>query len=119
MTTTFPFEIEDVRAWAVPERQYRITAAVSELDEYYVLFEKYGFGGNGPCWVEHITTIIEEHQPALLDQLDFDEEGDAFVVYADSETSTQQFLRLVQPIFADLGALNKYLSQTDPADFFE
>ncbi|MBC8085394.1 MAG: hypothetical protein H7Z21_19520 [Hymenobacter sp.] len=119
MKNTFPFTVTDVRHLAIPGRYYRVLADLAELDDYYALFEKYGFSGSGSSWVEHITTIVEEFQPALLDHLEFDEEDETFLVYADSEAAATQFLDLVQPIFADLGTLNKYFSQVDPADFFE
>ncbi|RPD45914.1 hypothetical protein DNI29_17360 [Hymenobacter sediminis] len=115
----YPFLIYDLQEHATPERQYRIVVDLSEMDDYYAVFEKHGFSGNGASWAEHIETIVEEHAPELLDHLELAGEGDIFRVYADSWAATQQFLHLVHPIFADLGSLNKYLSQADPGDFFE
>ena len=103
----------------MPERRFCIQAPVGELDEYRNLFEDHGYSGNGPSWVEHISTILEEADPDILDHLEFDEEGDTFVVYADSEAIVTRFLQLVLPNFATAQQLKKYLSQADPSDFFE
>ena len=119
MTPTFPFVVTTEPDSTQPEHSYSILVDLSEMDDYYALFEKYGFGGNGPSWVEHIETIVEEFNPDLLDHLEFDEEGETFLAYADSPTAVDQFLHLVQPIFGDLASLNKYLSQADPENFFE
>jgi hypothetical protein len=118
MTSTFPFKIAAAKATADPARQFVILADVSGLDDYYKLFEEYGFGGDGPSWREHIETIIEEFQPELLEHLEFDEDHDTFLVYADSPAAARDFMTLVLPHFSDLGKLKKYFSQTDPGDFF-
>jgi len=119
MSSTYPFKVAAAKAPADTTRQFVILADLSELDDYYQVFENHGYSGNGPSWREHIETIIEEFQPELLDHLEFDEEGEAFLAYADSLAAVRQFMALVLPQFSDLGKLNKYLSQTDPGDFFE
>ena len=51
----FPFDVTKIIP-VEPEaenRRYCIQAPVGEIDGYYELFEEYGFGGNGPSWVEH------------------------------------------------------------------
>ena len=121
MTSTFPFDVsqeENVDA-RMTNRQYRIQCPVGEIDGYYELFEQYGFGGNGPSWVEHISAIIEEKDPQILHHLEFDEEGDTFLVYADSEEIVSRFMKVVHPVFADKKILKKYLSQADPDNFSE
>lgn len=118
MSSTYPFKVAAAKAPANPARQFAILADLSELDDYLQLFEDHGYGGNGPSWREHIETIIEEFQPELLDHLEFDEEADAFLAYADSLDAVRQFMALVLPRFGDVGKLKKYLSQTDPGDFF-
>jgi hypothetical protein len=117
---TFPFQVMALPdALLTPERQFGILADVGGLEHYYALFEKYGYGGTGASWVEHIQTIIEEFQPELLDHLEFEEGGEAFFAYADSQPAVEQFLALLLPIFGSLPSLQKYLSQADPEDFFE
>ncbi|MVN75624.1 hypothetical protein GO988_04725 [Hymenobacter sp. HMF4947] len=118
MTSTFPFKVAAAKAATDSARQFIILAEVSGLDDYFKVFEDYGYGGNGPSWREHIETIIEEYQPDLLDHLEFEEDDDTFVAYADSPTAVRQFMEWVLPYFSDLGKLKKYLGQTDPGDFF-
>ena len=118
MTATFPFKVAAAKAATNPARQFVILAEVDGLDDYYQLFEDYGYGGSGLSWREHIETIIEEFQPALLDHLEFEEAADAFLVYADSLAAVRQFMACILPHFGDLGKLRKYFSQTDPGDFF-
>lgn len=103
----------------MPERRLAVFADVGGLEEYYVLFLHYGFGGTAASWVEHIETIIEEHQPALLDELEFEEGGHTFVAYVPSQAVADRFLACVLPFFGTLPRLRKYLSQADPDDFFE
>jgi hypothetical protein len=119
MSSTYPFKIAAAKAPADTTRQFVILADLSERDDYYQVFENHGYSGNGPSWREHIETVIEEFQPDLLDHLEFDEEAEAFLAYADSLAAVRQFMACVLPYFGDLGKLNKYLSQTDPGDFFE
>ncbi|MDB5233667.1 MAG: hypothetical protein JWR44_660 [Hymenobacter sp.] len=118
MSSTFPFQIAPLPAPAPPERQLAIFADVGGLEEYYVLFQNHGFGGTAESWKEHIETIIEEHQPELLDELEFEEGGLTFVAYAPNQAVADRFLACVLPFFGSLPLLQKYLGQTDPDDFF-
>jgi Immunity protein 51 len=119
MPTTYPFHVTDLAEQAERGRQERILVNLSKLEEYYTVFEKYGFSGSGASWAEHIETILEEHAPALLDHIELAGQGDIFLAFTDGPAATEQFLALVQPIFGDLGSLSNYLLQADPDDFFE
>ena len=123
MAVTFPFQILPLPAHLRTEQaQFAVTAPVEAepaLEGYFYLFEKYGFSGSGLSWEEHLLTIVEEASPALLDHLTAASTPARLLLYTDSEAATQQLLRLIGPIFADLGRLNAYFSQTDPSDFFE
>ncbi|HEX8657331.1 MAG TPA: hypothetical protein VF690_07350 [Hymenobacter sp.] len=118
MLATFPFQITAAPASALPEFPLLIFADVGGLEEYYVLFQNHGFGGTADSWVEHIETIIEEHAPELLDEIEFAEGGNTFVVYASGQAAVDQFMACVLPYFGSLPKLQKYLSQADPEDFF-
>ena len=118
MPATFPFQLTEAPAAAGPEFPLIIFADVGGLEEYYVLFRNHGFGGTADSWVEHIETIIEEHRPELLDELEFAEGGHTFVAYASGPAAVEAFLACVLPYFGTLPQLNKYLSQADPGDFF-
>ena len=115
---TFPFQIAPLPAPTPPERQLAVFADVGGLEEYYVLFLNYGFGGTAESWVEHIETIIEEHDPELLEEVEFEEGGHTFVAYVPSQAVAERFLACVLPFFGSLPRLQKYLSQADPDDFF-
>ncbi|MBC6989835.1 hypothetical protein [Hymenobacter sp. BT491] len=123
MENTFPFKVyrlpEHLRT---EEFLWGITADVeadAALEGYFYLFEKYGFGGSGLSWEEHITTMLEEEAPELLDHVSGYSTAARLLFLADDEKTVQHFLRIVGPVFADLGTLNKYFSQTDSSDFFE
>lgn len=118
MASPFPFQIAPLPPPTAPERQLVIFADVGGLEDYYALFQNYGFGGTADSWVEHIETIIEEHEPKLLDELEFAEGGHTFVVYAASQAVVDRFLNCVLPYFGTLPRLQRYLSQADPEDFF-
>ena len=118
MASIFPFQVAAVPPPTPPERQLAVFADVGGLEEYYVLFQDYGFGGTADSWAEHLETIIEEFQPHLLEELEFIEGGHTFVVYAPNQQVADQFLACVLPFFGTLPALRKYLSQADPDDFF-
>ncbi|SHJ51965.1 hypothetical protein SAMN02745146_3328 [Hymenobacter daecheongensis DSM 21074] len=123
MENTFPFKIYPIpEHLRVDDALFGITANVESapaLEGYFYLFEKYGFGGGGPSWEEHISTILEEEAPELLDHLTGYSTAARLLFYADSEATVRAFMRVILPIFADLGKLNKYFSQTDSSDFFE
>ncbi|NVO31754.1 Imm51 family immunity protein [Hymenobacter lapidiphilus] len=117
---THPFILTQVSPELMtPERQQRLLVDLSDMDDYYVVFERYGFGGGGASWAEHIETMLEEHDPELLDHVELAGAGEIFRAYTDGPAATARLLALVQPVFADLGALSKYLAQADPTDFFE
>ena len=118
MSTTFPFQLTAAPAPISPEYQLVIFADVGGLEDYYALFQHFGFGGTAASWTEHLETIVEEHCPALLDEIEFAEQDQTFVAYASSPTIAEQFLACVLPYFGTLPALRKYLSQADPDDFF-
>ena len=120
-SVTFPFDvyrIEDVHP-EMQNRQFGIQAPVGEVDGYYELFEEHEFGGNGPSWAEHIRFILEEADEELDDHLEYDEEGDTFLVYADSQEAVDRFLRHILPVFATKKSLKKYLKEADPDNFSE
>ncbi|TGE13927.1 hypothetical protein [Hymenobacter elongatus] len=123
MENTFPFKIYPIpEHLRIDDAQFGITANVEsdpELEGHFYLFENYGFGGSGQSWEEHITTILEEEQPDLLEHITGYSTAARLLFYADSQEAVNDFMRLIGPIFADLGSLNKYFSQTDSSDFFE
>ena len=118
MAVPFPFQIAPL-PHPTPERQLAVFADVGGLEEYYQLFLDYGFGGTAACWAEHLETIVEEHQPALLEELEFTSGGLSFIVCVPSQAVAEQFLGCVLPFFGSVARLQKYLAQADPGDFFE
>ena len=119
MSATFPFQLTAAPAPVSPEYQVLIFADVGELEDYYALFQHFGFGGTAASWAEHLETIVEEHCPGLLEEMEFTESGTAFVAYVSSPELADQFLACVLPYFGTLPQLRKYLSQADPDDFFQ
>ncbi|WP_201982145.1 hypothetical protein [Hymenobacter rubidus] len=118
MSSPFPFQVTAAPAALSADFPLVIFADVGGLEDYYTLFQHFGFGGTAESWVEHIQTIIEEHEPGLLDELEFAEGGHTFVAYATGQAAVDQFLACVLPYFGALPSLRKYLSQADPEDFF-
>ena len=121
MGNPFPFDVRKIDEIEpqTANRRFCIQTPVGEIEGYHELFEEFGFGGNGPSWVEHIHAILEEKDSDLLDHLEFDEEGDTFLVYADSEDVVNRFMKHAQPVFATKKSLKKYLKQADPDNFSE
>jgi hypothetical protein len=118
MDSTFPFQVTALPADTSPDWPLAVFADVGGLEDYYVLFQHYGFGGTAESWSEHLQTIVEEFQPQLFDELEFAEGGHTFIVYAASQAAVNGFLDCVLPYFGSLALLKKYLSQADPEDFF-
>ena len=118
MSATFPFQLAPAPPPISPEYELVIFADVGGLEDYYALFQHFGFGGTAASWAEHLETIVEEHRPELLDEIEFADSGQTFVAYAASPAIADQFLACVLPFFGTLPALRKYLSQADPDDFF-
>lgn len=117
----YPFKIDKVEPYEpeAAKRRFSIQAQVGEALGYFELFEKYGFGGNGPSWVEHIQAILAEKAPDLEDHLEFDEEADTFLVYADSKETVNRFMYVIHPVFSSKENLKQYLSHADPDNFSE
>jgi hypothetical protein len=124
---TWPFvyynQTED--AGQMPNRNYAIWAKGSDegpghlIDEYGDLFDKYGYSGNGYSLAEHIEFIIQEKDAELLTHLDFDPNGNEFLVWADSEDAVQRFMDDVLPVFGNASTMEAYLKRTDPNNFSE
>ena len=76
-------------------------------------FAEHDYEGNGYCWEGHITQILEQLAPDLLDHIEFDPEAGAFFAYADSKTSMEKFVTLLSPIFSDLTKLATYVAAAD------
>jgi len=72
-----------------------------------------GYEGNGYCWEGHITQLLEQLDPELLDHIEFDPEAGAFFAYADSKASMERFVNLLSPIFSDLTKLATYVEAAD------
>jgi hypothetical protein len=89
------------------------------IDEYFNLFEEYGFSGNGYSLAEHIEAIIEKKDAELLNHLDFDPNGNEFLVWADSEDAVRRFMVAVLPVFGNAVTMQAYLKQADPENFME
>ncbi|GAB3667629.1 hypothetical protein GCM10027594_33650 [Hymenobacter agri] len=118
MSDTFPFLLAPAPPPISPEYEMLVFADVGGLEDYYALFQHFGFGGTPASWAEHLETIVEEHCPALLDELELTESGNTFVAYASNAAIAKQFLDCVRPYFGSLAQLRRYLSQADPGDFF-
>lgn len=124
---TWPFvyykQPEDAKL--TPKHNYAIWAKGSSdgpghlIDEYGDLFEKYGFSGNGYSLTEHIEAIIQEKDAQLLNHLEFDPNGNEFLVWADSEDSVHRFMDDVLPIFGNSSTMEAYLKQADSDNFSE
>ena len=79
------------------------------FEKYYSLFKRNGYEGNGPCWVGHITQILETLDPSVLHQVVFDDEAGSFHAYFLSESSRNRFVEVLNPIFIDLRKLNIFV----------
>src|SRR6476620_1992738 len=98
--STYPFFVSlSPSPDLLSHRVYQIQAALGNpaLEQYLDVFEEYGFGGNGPSWEEHVAFLLAAEHPDLLERLEFDCEGDTFLVYADSQAVAERFLAVVCP----------------------
>jgi hypothetical protein len=106
----YPFELQEIRG------QYQIVANIESEDlypKYYDFFQKYGYEGNGYCWVGHITQILEKLDKNLLSHIDFDPEAGSFFANADSKESQLKFVDLLGPIFSDMKKLEEWVKKAD------
>lgn len=110
MTGYFPFKISD------DADHFSITAETEGPElypKYAGFFEKHAYSGNGYCWEGHITQILEQLDPGLLNHIEFDPEAGAFFAYADTKANQLKFVNLLSPIFSDLSKLEKYVEAAD------
>ena len=119
-----PFHVIELSApaagSATENRRFVIQAEVGAAAQTYCdLFQAFGFSGNAKSWSEHIQAIVEEEIPDLFDHLEFTTDDGLFRVYADSRAAADDFTSLLNPLFADLHKLRRYLSLLDSEDFFE
>jgi hypothetical protein len=93
-----------------------ISAGKDNLKEAEDLFEIYENYPNGYGWEGLIKYLIEEECPDLLDYLEFNSEGGAFVVSCDDEDKAIQLATLLQNLVLDKDELSKYLKEL-PDDY--
>lgn len=119
MGNTFPFQVNKLTDVESENPYHYIQTSVGDIDGYPDLFEQYGFSGNGYSQAEHIQSILNEKDPSILEQLEFDEEGDTFLVRTESEDILNRFMDAINSVFGTKKTLKKYLSQADPDSFEE
>ncbi len=110
MKDSFPFQT------SAEDGNYTISADLESealYPKYYDFFNEHEYEGNGYCWEGHITQILEQLDPVLLDHIEFDPEAGAFFAYADTKASMEKFVNLLSPIFADLTKLATYVAAAD------
>ena len=116
MDKYFPFSVTFVNGalHGSPEQMYQIMAdfELPELTIYKSLFDKYSPAEGLISLVDVVALIIGGSAPDLADHMDFDEEGYALDMYADSETAVQEFASVVCPAFQDIKALERYVRKT-------
>ena len=98
------------------DNSYMVAANINSdttLDRFTALFEKYGGEGSGYNWAALIKVILKKENPDLLSHLDFDPEGGAFYLFADSEKSQRQFADFSSMVFKDTIKLTGYLTGPD------
>lgn len=114
MKSYAPFRLEDI------EGKFVITVETESPDlfpKYHDFFKKHDYSGNGYCWQEHISQILEKLDPELLKHLEFDAEAGSLLVYADTKENQITFVEYLSPIFADLSKLEVYVKSADRARF--
>jgi hypothetical protein len=106
----FPFEVLEING------HYQITAAIESpalYPEYYNLFKKYNYEGNGYCWEGHITQILEQLDKELLKHIEFDPEAGSFVAHVDTKANQIKFMKILQPIFSELNKLEAWVKKAN------
>jgi hypothetical protein len=110
MSTNYPFE-------AINDSGILTITAELEGPElfpkYYDFFQKHDYEGNGYCWEDHITQILERIAPDLLEHIEFDVEAGLFCAYAETKAHQQRFIDLLNPIFSDLDILAEHVTMAD------
>jgi hypothetical protein len=89
------------------------------LDQFATFFERYGGEGTGYNWAAIIKLILKKENPGLLKHLDFDPEGNAFYLFADSEKNQRQFAEFASKVFQDTTKLANYLTGPDKKEALE
>jgi len=80
---------------------------------YYNMFAKYEYEGNGYCWEGHIEQILDDLQPELLDQIEFDPEAGSLTIISDDQKILKTVSELLNPIFEDLETLKSWISKAN------
>ena len=111
MTSCFPFKVNFVNE---DEQMYQIVADFNlpDLAAYKALFNMYNSPAGLISLVDITMLIIEDNAPALLDNMDFDEEGYQLDMHVDSENNLQQLISIVCPTYQDLKELEIYVRKT-------
>ena len=102
MKTIYPFKIVSI------DNGITIMSNAT-TDNYFEVFEKHQYYGNGYCWESHIQQILENENPSLLKHIRFKAESDFFFASIDSTKNFNAIMKIIVPIFQDYEKLEKYI----------
>lgn len=80
---------------------------------YFELLASYGLYGNGPGWEGIVEQLLEIEKPHLLEQIEFDSEGNTFVAYLDSKESQLELAMFLHEVCNSETRLKGYLEKID------
>jgi hypothetical protein len=85
-----------------------------DFDNFIELFEEHGYSGNGHSWGSLAAFILKNEDPALLEKVEFDPEGDTFVAIASNKEDQHRLATLLSRISKNKEGLTYYLSEVPP-----
>jgi hypothetical protein len=110
LTDTFPFLTYAAAG------SYAITLPAEDekvMDRYAENLSSLDLSGSGYSWEGIILQLLDQHDPALSSQFNFDSEAGAFYCTTTSEDAYLKFLHLLAPILQDPTQFRQALSKID------
>lgn len=85
------------------------------MDELSFLFqEEWGYEPNGHSWRAAVETLVSTHSPELVPLLEFDAEGDEFLVMCSHPEPLKTIAQMLRKLLLHPEELREALQKTEP-----
>ncbi|WP_281614190.1 Imm51 family immunity protein [Flammeovirga sp. SubArs3] len=108
MENTYPFKVDFENLTFVAEIE-----SSNLFSNYFPLFAKYQYEGNGYAWEGLIVQIIEKKNQELLNYISFDPEAGCFYAKCSNAEILNEVLQIIVPTFSNLEVLEDYIQNAD------
>ena len=100
------------------EGQYSVNY-FNHKPEALAYFERKGLQGGGYTWEALVRAAVSEESPSMLEEIEFDSEGDAFNAYTESENVANKIKVIIEKLSSDIAYRKKCIQIAGSEGYLE